>query len=937
MKKFLLIFVEVAFACGLFAQTSKKHSVPAYLMPGAELKINNLKSIVAADKAVKCKASARANKQTSQAVQTPTVPRIAGTILDASTNGQNLIDTILVTSYDNISYDGDNVTQKTNYVTVEYDKYGYRTKMKERNRTTYYTYRTDEKGRWLSRMVEIEDEDGRRPYSQQERTIENDQVTSVTLYDENDFGDDQLTKTRYYEIEYRKGSESPIDDVYYQDVAITHEVIYNQDGSVHSDMKYEWIDSEQCYVMSYKTSPDEKMESEISGEKMIATYYNLNYTSDVEKWFKSRVEVRFFGKIHGTNTTYYGVDGSEENSYSEIQEGYREASGDSILIEYEYVDDRLVPSKKYVMTPDVYVETDYTRDFNSVQTVYNYVDGEWVVEAVFGIKHHLLPNGLSEITQIITPYSRTQTVKAEKETDQYGNESWNLYPVKVNSDGSFMVAKEKENGYFYCYYLADGTLEKTIWQTSSKIKNALIFYVKTVTDTEWTILGEFTEVVTEGAVTLRTVYQTNADGTPNSVTEYVTTPMYNNGQEFKSLETLYSYGDNGDYTVNTYEVYSPSDISKLALIERTERITLSDGTIQITEWEYDDYGKGNIEYASRTEYKDYVTTYYSYERSTGEWRKSSASCENSEYVTEDGVNVYISRRLSEDETYAINESKYEHKEISNEDGNLIYTMDADYVWDNDKNQWKGNYKNENYLYYYTFGFHESYEFNPIDAYEDEYLLKIDSDLRESYEDHQESRTVSYEWDETQNDWKSNGTENGFAYELNGNVLKTISTENETNDWERRLKTTTITIERDSQKRIVRKDEVEDEWTYREGEEDEHSYRHNCTFYVYNDLNGMLAEEKEVAYTESGEVEWMDIYCYTYTDFTIISGITAVVEENGTTLTVEGLNVSAPGETIVVYNINGMVVACSQDKVCLPEQAGDYVIKAGTIVRKVVVK
>jgi len=935
MKKILLIFVGVVFACGLFAQTLKKHSVPAYLMPGAELKINELKSIVAADKAAKIKASARVNKQTSQAVQMPSVPRIAGTILDASTNGQNLIDTILVTSYDDISYDGDNVVQKTNYVTIEYDKYGYRTKMKEGSQTTYYTYTTDEKGRWLSRKIEIEDENGRRPYSRQERTIENDQVTSVTLYD---FDGDRLVKTYYYEIEYRKGSESPIDKEYYQNVAITHEVMYNrQDSSVYLDTKYEWIDSEQCYVMTHKTSPDEKMESEISDEKMIATYYRLDYTSDVEKWFKFASEVRFFGKIHGTITTYYRVDGSEESSYSEIQEGYRDASGDSVQIVYEYLDDRLVPSKKYVMTPDVYAEPDYTRDFNRVQTVYNYVDGEWVVESVVGTKHHLLSNGLSEITQIITQYSRTQTVKAEKEINQYGDVSWNLYPVEVNSDGSFMVTKEKENEYFYCYYLSDGTLEKTIWQTSSKIKNSPIFYVKTASDTEWTILGEFTEVETEGSATLRIVYQTNADGTPNSVTEYITTPIYNNGQEFKSLETLYSYEDNGDYTVNTYEVYSPSDITKLVLMERIERITLSDGTIQITEWEYDEDGKGNVEYASRTEYKDYVTTYYSYKRSTGEWSKSWASCEGSEYVTEDGVIVYINRRLSDDETYAINESKNEHKELRNEDGQPIYTMDANYLWDDDKKQWIGSYKDEGYRYYYTFGFYESNIFNPLDAYDDEYLLKVESDLRGLYEDQQEYRLVSYEWDETQNDWKSNGTRNEFAYELNGDVLKTISTENETNEWERRLKTTTTTIERDSEKRIVRRDEVEDEWKYREGEEDEHSYRHNCISYVYNDINGLLAEEKHVAYTESGEVEWMNIFRYTYTDFTIVSGISAVVEENGTTLTVEGLNVSAPGETIVVYSINGMVVVCSQDKVRLPDQAGDYVVKAGTIVRKVVVK
>lgn len=939
--KFLLLpCVALAFL-SVAAQPSTKPPVPTYLVPGAELQLNTLKSITSRS----CIQPGHKVSPAKHVRNQNAYARISGTILDATPRASATKDTVLVTSYDYIRSYG----EAENKATVEYDKYGMRTMLKESSGSnTRYTYTYDDDCRWVSRVVETNQYGNWKVQSKQERTIANGLVNSVTFYEiDGSVYDDApqlIYKRRYCELEYRSGITGGLGDIgNVANAAVTKDLYYDENGEVTSETHRAWFEPAGEYLETYYLSTDyygkSKRVAAFEGDHVVTS----EYTYKDNEFIKEQDRISYYGSKNGEIYIYYNDDGSISEPKCYVNEGFHTVECDSVLIHYTYTNGKLAPESKIVLSADALAELDYSRDFRRSDTRYSYENGDWVQYYYYCHSHHLLSNGLSEITLESNSSKQTQTVKMERTVDADGYARWVESVVKMNDDGSYVATREEDNsrGYVYSYYAADGTLQKTIRQTYSEdVNNELVFMVQLAGETEWKYLEEFTNVESDGSQSIRTVYKTNPNGTPHSITEYATSPRYNGGNEFKNCETIYTYKDNGDYEAKTHAVMSPSTIGSMKLSESVEKVTLADGSRQFTELEYDENGNETIYSGNREVYQtDGLIKYYTYKRKTAEWQFDHAYCGDLQYTTDDGVEVSILRRVSDDQMSVVNEHMSEHKEVRNDEGNATYEMSASYDWDADKGKWIGENKYEHIYMYYTFEIYDPDEFNPINTYDDEYMLVVPDENYRNWE-HVEAFSVSYRWDEPTDSWKAEANAQTCKAEVNGNTLTYTKTETEDNDWEFKTKTETTVTERDEMWRVVKIEHKNEEHKQpkEDGREPEDEFTHYITSYTYNPDCGMLAETKEEGYDKNGILEDSSIYRYTYSNFTIeVSGITDVAADATDVITVDGLGIHAAGQNITVYDVNGRVLITGTGSVELPAAIGVYIVKAGTAVRKIAVK
>ena len=935
MKLFYL-FLSFTLTGTLFVAARANQKAPAYLMPGAELRLDNLKSM---NTGLQNLTKGKTAGETGQHKSVPTA-RISGTALDASDAVTKTVDTMLVTSYDRIYTNTNSEEPRDNLVTIEYDDHGYRTMMKESDRSVRYTYTTDGKGRWLSRKIESQENgrDGWRVNSIEERIIENDYVTGLTIY--NTGSEEKPFKEISYEFEYRQGQTANTPSVDILGAAITREVRYDEEGNINNEARYTWIEPAKEYYATYFYNKGySRMESEIGKDRLTARHYEINAENQTERLINE--SITFFGDKQGEYTKIYDENGNVDEERSMIHECYRDASGDSVEIEYNYKDDKFIPYQKIVYSPDMAEDNiDYTKDFNRTLTQYNYTDGNWTKVYELSVKNHVLDNGLCEITTNSYGHTLIEIVKAELIESDYGRSEWELYPAVINDDKSYYYVKEISQSvgpdyYLYEYYSATGELQKIIRQVTNELYDEYEFSIKGAGEDEWESLDEYTLNYEEDGAKFREVYKTGTNGKPESITEYITTSRFNNGKEFKISEKLFAYGDNDDFVLSTYEVLNPKDISKLYQSEKLEQKTLADGTIERTDWYYAENGSGKVDEANRTTVKNNVRTYYNYDNGT--WIKTYANAIEESYVTEDGITVMITRSLSDDESYAINERKYESKETEDENG-ISFRMSADYRWDQENNCWIGENKTVISHYRYDFYTISAYSLNPISLYDDEYVVVLADEYYNFGGEIQGTNEIIHEWNAEKNDWEISRSDI-TKVEINGNQAKISRTEQEADRWsnETKQKTTVQTIERDNAYRITLDETIVKETTCRENEGPEVWNSHQKNVYTYNENNGMLEEHKTYTIYDDGTSDCLTDR-YSYDSFRITTtGIENIVSDGDEAITIDGNTAKASGMSITVYNLGGIVVASGKDNVKLPENAGIYFIKAGKKTMKVAVK
>lgn len=946
MKKILLLSASALISFISVAGENVREAIrPTYLIPGAELKVAKAKSIVSRSRVAAPEIHKISAKSMTDMPQVKFV-RTNGTALDVTPKNVITIDTALVVSYDYYYNDMWENRTEENKAKIEYDKYGRRSLLTQGNDSTRYAYTVDENTLWLSRVVEHKEADGWFPVSKEERTIENNLVKSITIYKV--AGDDFYTldfcKDKYYEFEYGHSDYTHVyeNGKYIRNAAITREISFSEQGDTIEDRKYTWVNYADSYLCTYYFSGTNKSESRIYDDRVVTTSYYRPYSHETGEYLsdfiKNSETTVFYGKKHGRLEIIFNEDGTESNTNGYLVEGWREASGDSIMVSYKYTDSEFVPSVKYIYSADYFKPKDYTKDFYESYSEYIYNDGKWMEHDSYSLKHTLLPNRLSELTQTYGSSTTSTTVKMEKIIDD-DSERWESYAAIVNEDGSYSVVKEgNDSDYIYSYYSAEGSLLKTIWQKEFRNPDGTVFLIQLPGETTWNPLEEHTNTISAAGITQRTVYKTNSDGTPQSVTEYTTHPSYNGGKEFKTLETFYTYKPNGDFTAETYETYTPSDITKLAISEKSERLTLEDGTIQITELEYDENGKGQIYSGRRTEFKDYLTKEYTYVRRSDTWAMTNAYVEEEIYTTENGVEVKITRRLSDDNNYAVYETKSEEIHTYDADGNDLYYMNARYNWDSDNNKWIGIEKYDCQYFHFIFDCQEQeHIFDPIAAYNDEYMLVIENEPY-NYPEFSDSKGRYYYWDNENNIWIPDNMET-LDYKLDGNTLTKIRTNHEENEWGITDSSAITKKTRDSFSRISEIEEIEEQTRVpNPGEEAEHSFSRRVTSYTYNETNGLLSEKKEVSFDEDGKEIWSNIYHYTYSTFNIeTSEITDIVKDDNSGIIIDGLNVSAAGEIISVFNIKGQLISRESEATTLPSVPGIYIIKAGNCTHKIAIR
>lgn len=984
MKKILLLsamsLMATATLCAQGAAATRsgdRATAPAYLTPGAEQAIDQLNAVnnkaalqmqslqdarnarAAKAKALAGQAAAArrpAGVKPAAAVAPDNIVRVAGTALDASPRfaiAQR--DTVLVTSYDYIAGD-----QTETRATVEYDQFGYRTMLTEGDNLTRYTYTVDAQGRWTSRTLEssVKGSDTWEPVSKQERTIEGDFVTTITTYGINYAYDGSgnycptLFKQTFYEFEYRKDQASYVYDgseIAIADAAMTHVVEYDPEGTTVMEMRYTWVEQLGYYVTTYSLSDWSKVESEFGSDYITVITYYKNYSDDT--WYKGSAQKYLLGKIVGTIFINYKTTGEIEYAWGYGDETYTNEDGDIVRISYDYdsATDTMNQQSKYVYSPNYDAPYEYDRDFAWWYASYSYVGGEWTLDYANQFSFKLLGNGLGQVTQTqessYYSYTQTYTVMPEKVYNEYAELGyyWELYYATVNDDNSYIVTKgyngDDGYGYTYLYYSANGTLLREIRQLELPT-GGYSFMVREAGSDQWSMLDEWTVTEQEDGLTYRTVYRTGADGRPASSTTYVAIPGINDGNEFKFSEVIYTYKDNGDYLIETYEVYNPLDVTKMTLTLKEELTTLDDGTKQYTSLEYADDGTGTVEYGSRRTVKDYVVSYYSLDTTTGQWSLSYSYCEDETYITDDGTEVTISRSLSDDGTTVSLDYKSETRRVETTLPGGIFNSkyySSRYSWDAGRNDWRGTDRYETDSYECDFTYDDASNFDPISAYDDEYII---APAANNYYTNgfYESASNSWSWDETAWAWVLDGEMRTVNVALDGQTITVATTthrEYDTADFVDLSETTSYT--RDSQGRLAAH-EVLATATSTTGGQQIKTFEHYRYNYSYNEECGLLAE-KNVAYLdENGQTTSSETYRYNYTRFTVQpAAVDESLADAADALTIVGGEAVAPGQAISVYTTGGILVATAADRVALPTAAGVYVVKAAGAAVKVAVR
>lgn len=842
--------------------------------------------------------TARAKAKTDDTVKKTLITKMEKT----SDNGRR--------EYCNVTYN-----ERGHFKTLDYGTY----KMQ-------YDYEYGYGSHWTKKTVTRVETSHSIVESKEERTLDNQgRVTSIKRYE---LADKKMALASEEVYEYNHNTNG----------MLVKQVEYNTfDGTAYHTLLRQWFAPTKSYVETEWLGNDTKIEIVIGDDNYEIKVYKASYPV-YNKYVIASTERRYYtadGKECGYESATY-TDGANPQ-----KEGWKK--------EFQYN----TPEKGYTTTITDRIDEDgmWTKAEKTVATD-NYDDPLIPFSGSRSMKHYLYNSNdnswklLRSCTKEWTEPGYLKQVEVnneyEEETDTYyymyddkGEEIGYVYPF---DDGSYVVeineyTDESKEIYtnFYTFYDKKGNITRQI--KSVKKNNRKDKYTNTEPNYTFYELKngtwqKFTDNISIGDG------NNHIEATLNEKGWLTESKEYKDGKVYK--RNLYEYTASG-YTETSYCILG-GQLNKNSLTSVSKD---AKGTYTYVHYTYD--AMGNVTWARKyVTYANGIQDEYNWDgRDFGNAHTSATDLVSTD---DKGVTTTIHRVLDPNTNTVVETEKYEEYNTYNRHWSARYTKED--------GKWVGTYKEETITSDYI-----SFKVNPLQdplKANDEYFSYTDDGDKDLLYT-MEPLTILYYWNN--GEWKIKA-KRGREYSVDGDKYteKRISIRSEENGYYSE-KTIVCETTRDANYNIVESNTTQTEITkepqYDEATESmvvktsKHNVHEAPDYYTYDSeqrLTKKVIENYDTDYlakVPQRNLTIRETTVYYYAEMDVVVGIDNVGTNNARPMfAVSGRNISlvnAAPTAMSLYTIDGQLVATSTDGQLTVPANGMYIVKAGGMKAKVVMK
>lgn len=812
------------------------------------------------------------------------------------------------------------------YCNVTYNERGHFKTLDYGTYKMQYDYEYGYGSHWTKKTVTRVETSGSIVESKEERTLDNQgRVTSIKRYE---LADEKMALASEEVYEYNHNTNGML---------VKNVEYHTYDGTAYHTLLRQWFAPTKSYVEAEWYSENKKMEIVIGADYYEIKVYEASYP-DYDKFEITTTERHYYtadGKKCGYEQTKYNNGKIEskkgekaEFQYNTPEKGYTTTITDRIdengmwtkaekTVATDNYDDPLIP---------------FSGSRSEKRYLYNSNNNSWALK--------------SSCTKEWTEQGYLKQVEVDNEhegdTGTYyymyndkGKEIGYVYPF---DDGSYVVevqeyTEENEDiyTYFYTFYDKKGNITRQIKSVEKKNRKNK----PTNTEPTYTFYElkngtwqKFSDKISIGDG------NNHIEATLNEKGWLTESKEYKDGKVYK--RNLYEYTASG-YTETSYCILG-GQLNKNSLTSVSKD---AKGTYTYVHYTYD--AMGNVTWARKyVTYANGIQDEYNWDgRDFGNAHTSATDLVSTD---DQGVTTTIHRVLDPNTNTVVETEKYEEYNTYNRHWSARYTKED--------GKWVGTYKEETITSDYI-----SFKVNPLQdplKANDEYFSYTDDGDKDLYHT-MEPLTILYYWNN--GEWKIKA-KSGREYSVDGDKYteKQIHIRNDESGY---YSETTVVFEttRDANYNIVESNttqiEITKEPQYDEATEgmvvktSKHNVHEDPRYYTYDSEQRLTKEVIEnydtdyLAKVPQRNLTIRETTVYYYAEMDVVVGIDNVGTNNARPMfAVSGRNISlvnAAPTAMSLYTIDGQLVATSTDGQLTAPANGMYIVKAGGMKAKVVVK
>lgn len=817
---------------------------------------------------------------------------------------------------------------RSEYCNVTYNEYGHFKTLDYGTYKMQYDYEYGYGNHWTKKTVTRVDGNYSTVESKEERTLDNQgRVTSIKRYE---LADEKMALASEEVYEYNHNTNG----------MLVKQVEYHTfDGTAYHTLLRQWFAPTKSYVEAEWYGDNKKMEIVIGDDNYEIKVYESSYP-DYDNYVISNTERRYYtsdGKECGYESAEYTDSANpkkegwkKEFQYNTPEKGYTTTITDRIdengmwtkaekKVTSDNYDDPLIP---------------FSGSRSEKEYSYNSNDDSW--ELLRSCTKEWTEQGYLKQVEVDNEYE-DETGTYYYMYDDKGEEIGYVYPF---DDGSYVVeveeyTEEKEDiyTYFYTFYDKKGNVTQQI--KSVEKNNRKDEY--TNTEPEYTFYElkngtwqKFSDKISIGDGDNHLEATFNEKGWITESIEYENGTINN--------RSVYEYSSSG-YTETSYRILGRQlNKSSLTSVSKDAK-----GTYTYVHYIYD--AMGNVTWAQKVvTYANGIEEKYYWDDDRRDFGNAYASATDLVSIDDNGVRTTIHRVLDPDTNTVVETEKYEEYNTYNRHWYARYTKE--------NGKWVGTYKEETITSDYI-----SFKVNPLQEplkANDEYFSYTDDGDKDLLQT-MVPLTIMYYWNN--GEWKIM-SKSGIEYSVDGDkhTEKQINIRSDENGYYSE-NTTVRETTRDANYNIVESNTTQTEITkepqYDEATEgmvvktSKHNVHEAPHYYTYDSEQRLTKDVFEnyntdyLAKNPQRHFTGRETTVYYYAEMDVLNAIDNVNTNNAQPVfAVSGRNiclVNASSIAMSLYTIDGQLVATSNDGQLTAPDNGMYIVKAGNLKAKIVVK
>lgn len=814
------------------------------------------------------------------------------------------------------------------YCNVTYNERGHFNTLDYGTYKMQYDYEYGYGSHWTKKTVTRVETSRSIVESKEERTLDNQgRVMSIKRYE---LADEKMALASEEVYEYNHNTNG----------MLVKQVEYNTfDGTAHHTLLRQWFAPTKSYVEAEWYGEDKKMEIVIGDDNYEIKVYESSYP-DYDKYVIATTERRYYtadGKECGYESAAYtnGANPKKEGWKKEFQYNTPE-KGYTTTITNRIDEDGMWTKAEKTEATDNYDDPliPFSGSRSMKRYLYNSNNNSWTLKS--SCTKEWTEQGYLKQVEVDNEYE-DETGTYYYMYDNKGEKIGYVYPF---DDGSYVVEVEEDTDEskeiytcFYTFYDKKGNITrqiKSVKKNNRKNKPTNTEPTYTFYELKNGTWQKFSDKISIGDG------DNHLEATLNEKGWLTESKEYKDGKVYK--RHLYEYTASG-YTETSYLIlggqlnkYSFTSVSKDAK-----------GTYTYVHYIYD--AMGNVTWARKyVTYANGIQDEYNWDDDRRDFGNAHTSATDLVSTDDQGVTTTIQRVLDPDTNTVVETEKYEEYNTYNRQWSARYTKED--------GKWVGTYKQETITPDYV-----SFKVNPLQEplkANDEYFSYTD-DGDKDLDRTMVPLTILYYWNN--GEWKIM-SKSGIEYSVDGDkyIEKQISIRNDENGY---YSETTVVFEttRDANYNIVESNTIQTEITkepqYDEATEgmvvktSKHNVHEAPHYYTYDSGQRLTKEVIEnydtdyLAKVPQRNLTIRETTVYYYAEMDVVVGIDNVGTNNARPMfAVSGRNISlvnAAPTAMSLYTIDGQLVATSTDGHFTAPANGMYIVKAGGMKAKVVVK